>query len=429
MSPSHAAPCHADEPTRTETIVLGLVGATYPLYLVGALYPVGAALGWWLALAGLAAFLLDPRRPEIPLSIFLVLGSMGAMLIAVWAGLLDFRHTWTSVLKSSVGWAKGWALLAVYPFAALGTRISTERLAAAWSRVAVLSLALSPFLFLAAKAGLPEILYVSPLEIVGGATRHFFVVRLFSGDFGELRLWYFAPWAPAAALCSCLMAVVVWRDPDPKRRRLGLCGALVMVYMSGSRLGLLVLAVVFGLEAVRRLWRSPWIWTAGAILLVALPLAADGLGVALEDFADRFTRSRLESSRVRSALARLAVQRWQEEAFWWGHGTVERGPWSVEFMPIGSHHTWLGLLFVKGLVGVLALFVFFLACGVSLWRRRRHPDARSAGAVLLVLFLFTPGENLEILAYLVWPALLVLGNGLKAPIHRHAQPELGGTTL
>ena len=41
----------------------------------------------------------------------------------------------------------------------------------------------------------------------------------------------------------------------------------------------------------------------------------------------------------------------------WGHGTVERGPHIVEYMPIGSHHTWNGLLFVKGMVGYAGLAV------------------------------------------------------------------------
>ena len=40
-----------------------------------------------------------------------------------------------------------------------------------------------------------------------------------------------------------------------------------------------------------------------------------------------------------------------------GHGIVERGSHLVEFMPIGSHHTWNGLLFIKGGVGMLALAV------------------------------------------------------------------------
>ena len=33
------------------------------------------------------------------------------------------------------------------------------------------------------------------------------------------------------------------------------------------------------------------------------------------------------------------------DAFWFGHGTVAPGPHLVEYMPIGSHHTWFGLLF------------------------------------------------------------------------------------
>jgi hypothetical protein len=47
-------------------------------------------------------------------------------------------------------------------------------------------------------------------------------------------------------------------------------------------------------------------------------------------------------------LGEIAQQRWRHEAFWFGHGMVERGPHLVEYMPIGSHHSWYGLLLSKG---------------------------------------------------------------------------------
>jgi O-antigen ligase len=56
-------------------------------------------------------------------------------------------------------------------------------------------------------------------------------------------------------------------------------------------------------------------------------------------------------------LGRLALERWSEAPLW-GHGIVDpRGPAFTKFMPIGTHHTWFGILFEKGLVGLIALAI------------------------------------------------------------------------
>ena len=88
----------------------------------------------------------------------------------------------------------------------------------------------------------------------------------------------------------------------------------------------------------------------------------------------------------------------------------------VEHMPIGSHHSWYGLLFVKGAVGFAALALPMLVSAVELVRASaRSRDARIGLGVLMLLFLYTFGENLEVLAYLVWPGLLFLGIGARPP--------------
>jgi hypothetical protein len=82
----------------------------------------------------------------------------------------------------------------------------------------------------------------------------------------------------------------------------------------------------------------------------------------------------------------------------------------VEYMPIGSHHTWFGLLFVKGAVGFVALAIPLLWSFVDLLIKAQKSDtARTGLSIVLVLFLYTFGENLEILAYLIWPGLVLLG--------------------
>ena len=113
-------------------------------------------------------------------------------------------------------------------------------------------------------------------------------------------------------------------------------------------------------------------------------------------------------------LGAIAVHRWQSEAPIFGHGVVERGPKIVEHMPIGSHHSWYGLLFVKGIVGLLALAIPLTWTFVELVAKAQSDRvARAALAVTIVIAFYTFGENLEILSYLFWPGLVLIGIAMR----------------
>ena len=89
---------------------------------------------------------------------------------------------------------------------------------------------------------------------------------------------------------------------------------------------------------------------------------------------------------------------------------VVRGSQHVEFMPIGSHHTWFGLLYVKGAVGALALGVPIVWTMIEMLLLAQVSALGQLGlSVCLMLVFYSFGENLEILAYLAWPALVLLG--------------------
>lgn len=97
-----------------------------------------------------------------------------------------------------------------------------------------------------------------------------------------------------------------------------------------------------------------------------------------------------------------------------GHGTVRPGAHLVEYMPIGSHHTWYGLLFVKGLTGFTA---FLVPLSVHFWVVTLDAIKCERGklplGLLLTIVLLTFGENVEIQTYLLWPGLLMLGCHLR----------------
>ncbi len=126
-----------------------------------------------------------------------------------------------------------------------------------------------------------------------------------------------------------------------------------------------------------------------------------------------FSSARADSSRVRAALGRIAIERWQNEAYWFGHAVVQRGPHLVEYMPIGSHHSWYGLLFIKGITGFFALAIPLTASFIYLLiKAHKNSESRIGLAMITILILYSFGENLEILSYLYWPALILIGKGL-----------------
>jgi hypothetical protein len=160
-----------------------------------------------------------------------------------------------------------------------------------------------------------------------------------------------------------------------------------------------------------------------------LGIIAQNIIDAINAFSEAFSKSRAGSSRVRATLGRIAAYRWETEAQIWGHGVVERGPHLVEYMPIGSHHTWFGLLFVKGAVGFGALaFPLFWSFVTLLIKAQEIPLARVGLSMVLILFMYTFGENLEILAYLYWPGLVMMGIAFKSTLESstlaYAQEEL-----
>jgi hypothetical protein len=62
--------------------------------------------------------------------------------------------------------------------------------------------------------------------------------------------------------------------------------------------------------------------------------------------------------------------------------------------------------------------------GDLLIKSQRNDTAKLGLTMLLVIFLYTFGENLEILAYLFWPGLIAIGMGfLERPNENDIEPS------
>jgi ABC-type multidrug transport system fused ATPase/permease subunit len=421
----------AAQNTEERIILITLAGAWF-WYAIGALYIAGPAAGSCLiALYAWRKFSSPWQPPErrpapIPPGVWVWILGMFGMLLALWVAHAIEGLGTGQTIKSSIGWVKGWALLAAFPLVGACLAIRPEIVVRAMGWFALQTLLLIPLLVLAGIAHLPNKIFVSPLQAVGGPGPEFFTVYLYTVDpsNGSLRWQFIAPWAPAAGMIGCLMFAMAFFEEDRRWRWIGLATAVLICLMTRSRMAL-IFVVLFppALWVLSRLSRS-WMMLGFSALSVVVGLLANTVITVVQDSLAAFRGARADSSRVREALGRIATTRWWEEAPLWGHGIVERGPHYVEFMPIGSHHTWFGLLFVKGIVGFISLAVPLLWTFLEMLLLAQISALGRLGlAVAFILFFFSFGENLEILAYLFWPGLVVLGAGF-AEAQRSAQPEI-----
>lgn len=401
-----------------ERLISVTIGATWALWLVGGLYIAGPAIGW--VLAGLAAWKLfaAPALPihQRPVPLGALVWSFLIGMLAMEAILLIGHATngfgAGQTIKSSIGWAKGWALIALFPFAAAVLNVRPEVIYRAVCRLGRQTLFVLPVFVAAPYIGLPELLWVSPLQIIGGSGPEYFATILYTIEpgVGTPRWQFFAPWSPAAGMVAVVHAICAAEEKELKWKVTGLAAAILIALLSQSRLALVALAVIWPVSfGISRLGKA-WLWWAAAPAILAFGLLAPTLIGFAEQAVSDFSGARADSSRVRAALGRIAIERWQSEAPWFGHAIVEKGPHLVEYMPIGSHHSWYGLLFVKGATGLLALAIpLAIAALVTARLSVRDSKGRVGFAMVLVMMLYSFGENLEMLAYIYWPALALIG--------------------
>lgn len=410
--------------TPEESLIYWAIVGTWGLWLLGALYHALPLLAYVLAAIGLYRRVTRGAAP-LPAGVYVWCAGMVVMYAVLVAGHGDFELGFGQLFKSTFGWAKGWFLFALLPFAGASLLVRPQLIYRAIGILGAQTLVLSVVFVAAGLIGLPGRLYVSPLVYAGGGEDSFFEVGPFLRDNGWLgfRLRYFAPWSPAAALIGCLLFVLALREKNWLWSWMGMAAGFLMCLLSLSRLGVIAIPLLALAIPVLVRFDRPGTWAAAAAIAVVALIGWEAISLIASDLTDAFKSARADSSRVRSALQNIALHRWLNEAPIWGHGIVDRGSHHVEFMMIGSHHTWFSLLFVKGIIGALAFAIPLAWTLVEMVVKGRTDDvARAALGVLLVLVLFSFGENLEVLAYLVWPGIFLIGMAMRRPL-RHCAGE------
>lgn len=402
-----------------ENIVYKTLVWTWPFYAIGALYIVGPVLGWMLGgLAALVAYLgaavREDLRSETPIPpvVWAWVVGMAAMLIILWVGLMNFEFGTKTVIRSTIGWAKGWALMALFPLAGAVLPIRRSILVRGQCIVGLWILILAPLMLVAPYIGLPERIFTSPLKVVGGPGPEYFTVFLYTLDpgSGAPRWQFYAPWSPFAGLLGVIMVLFALEEKNLRWKAIGVAAGTFLVLASKSRMGLVGLVVCPAIPRLLRLTAKSWAWQGLAGCLVVASMIADGLITSAQSSIRAFKSARSDSTRVRATLQRIATERWENEAIWFGHGRVAPGSHIVEYMPIGSHHTWYGLLFVKGITGFLALFIPLLwQLALAVADTIKSSRGTLPLGLILVFVLLSFGENIEIEVYLLWPSLLIMG--------------------
>ncbi|MCL1124907.1 O-antigen ligase domain-containing protein [Shewanella surugensis] len=406
MDPQTYTPENSDERLVWHSIIW-----TYAFWVIGAMYFVAPIIGWVLFLRMLKRIMVDKQSFTFSFANQCWCLGMLVMLLALVIGHLDYQLGIPKLIKSSIGWAKGWALIALFPL--IGSlNIRPHIIYRATCIVCKHTIILMPFFFMAWILKLPATLYTSPLRILGGSGPEYFTVTLYEIDpsSGIPRWRLFTPWAPALGMVANLFYIFATQEKSKAYRWCGYVGSLLMILISQSRLALacyLILMAYFGLI---RWYKSPYLYFIASPFVLIIGIFGVQFIEKIEQTLGAFKAARAGSTRVRKHLGDIAMQRWYNEAITWGHGIVEKGPHLVEFMPIGTHHTWYGLLFVKGIIGAISLTTPFIVSFITLICAIAYSTTiQVAFAFLIQLFLYTFGENLETLAYLYWPGLIILG--------------------
>jgi hypothetical protein len=417
-----------------EKLIWYYIVGTYPIYYLGGQYLLAPLLGTFLVLYlfwqwwnQTAATPLD-EKITISLSVWVWIFAMLVLKGATIVSHLDFNLGLKRFIETSADWSRTWALFAFFPLVG-SLKIRPELIYRAICIVCLQSLILVIIGSLATLLQIPEITYSSPLGSLplNGGELQYEVDIIHSVINQRLRL--FAPWSPALGVTGNIYFCLILPEQNKKWRWIGMVGAITMIVGSVSRTAVICLPTVFLLTWVLTNFLRPWVqFIAGGLSFIGgiyLPTLFEFLNTLKENVRN----FRAGSSEVRDGLERIAVDRWWNEARIWGHGLSETGPAWVSRMPIGTHHTWFGLLFTHGLVGCVAFAVALFWSFIDLLiKAQNHENARIGLRIVLILIIFSFSEHLNGSVFVFWPGLLMLGIALKESQSSYRLPNLESIT-
>ncbi|MBE9192483.1 O-antigen ligase family protein [Gloeocapsopsis crepidinum LEGE 06123] len=404
-----------------EKVIWYCIVGTYVLYFLGAQFIVIPVMAWILGLYVCKKLWEQTddtpvdKRLTIPFAIWIWAASMLAMEVALIMGHLDFDLGTVKIIKSTINsFARTWALFVLFPLIGSLLNIRPQILCRAICLLCLQTLIIVPFSYLIAHTNLAGFTYISPLQKIGGLSDLFYTVKLFDHVRGsQIRLRLFAPWSPALGLVANVYFYLACLEPQKKWRWIGIAAAIIMIIGSVSRAAIICLPATLVLTWLLVNFTKPRVQIATGTTSFFLGFLGTQLLDVVNNFKNYFHSFRSASSATRDVLNSMSLYRWQQAPIW-GHGMVESAASAILRVPLGTHHTWIGLLFRHGIVGFSALAFPMLWSFLELIARaQKNILARVSLSILITLFVFSFVENLDPLTYLFWPGLVMMGMALK----------------
>ncbi|MEB3181396.1 MAG: O-antigen ligase family protein [Nostocaceae cyanobacterium] len=403
-----------------EALIWYYIIFTYPIYFLGAQFVLAPLLATFLT--GYLIFKWWNQTEETPLEERIIISSSAwvwviAVLmieVALIVGHLNFNLGIRRIITSSLLWYRTWGLMALFPL--IGHLNIRPKLI--YRAVCILCLQSVLFLLIGSiigVLGIHNIGYTSPLKVLGGSEKYYEVKILQSVT---QRISLFAIWSTLLGMIANIYFFCVQQEIDKKLRWCSMIAAVIIIVLTRARAAILCLIVVSPSVWLFRNFLRPWVCFTTGFISFLIGIFSPSIIEFMTNLIEQFHKLRAGSSAVRHAIYRITLERWWNEAPIWGHGVREaQGPAFVAFMPIGSHHTWFGVLFSYGLVGFIALAFAFLWTFMDLLSQANTNENTQVGlSIILVLLINSFSQNLEFFTYLYWPGLLILGMAFKENI-------------
>jgi hypothetical protein len=391
---------------------------TYPMYFAGGQFVVGPLLATFLT-----GYLLKkwwnqtedtPPSEKITISPIAWAWVIAVLIIAVAlvVGSLDFDWGIDKIISALIVWYRTWFVLALFPLVG-HLKIRPKLIYRAVCILCLQNLIVTLIGMIAGSVGIPEIDYIAPLRIFGSGDIAY-EVTLFQNPLKD-RIFLYATWPTIlGSLCNIYFCFAL-EESDKRWRWMGIFSSIFILVLTQGRTAIVALPFVLGFVWYLTHCIRPWVQFASGFISLLAGLYAPSVINGIRDFRASFDNARAGSSKVRNIVYEMTLERWWKDARIWGFGIrQEKGPEITFNVPLGTHHTWFGVLYSYGLVGCISLALVFLWTLIDLLiKTPRSENAKMGLKIFLILLISSFADTIEMFSYLYFPGLIVLGNAFS----------------
>jgi len=403
-----------------EKIVWYTIIGTYGLYFLGLQYMGIPIIAWFLVLYLVKKLWNQTEdtpvqeKITIPAGVWIWIVFMLVMEVSLIMSHIDLDLGVVKIVKSSMGWARTWALMALCPLIGC-LKIRPQLIYRAASILCLQSLAFSLVCLLWHILHIPHIPYVSPVGLISAKLGD--KVQLFILEDGGIRLNLFTELANNLGLAGSVYFLLVRHESDKRLRLIATTSAVIMVVGSFSRLTIFCVVIIPILTWILTNFTWPVQIAAGVVSLLSGMFATPIIDLLKTAYDESIKDYRTASEQTRRKLKQIALYRWREYPFW-GHGIVEEhGPKITDGIPIGTHNQWPDILYVKGIIGCIAFLVPLVWSFMDLLlKAQKNTDAKAGLSIILLFFIAGIGADIELPAYNYWPGLVLIGIAFKQKV-------------